>query len=104
VLLSPFDPLLWDRPRVRLLFGFEQALEIFKPAAERKYGYFCLPVLAGDRLVARVDLRAERRTSELRILSCHHEDATSTPLTRAAVRWALERHATALGLRLRVTP
>ena len=48
VLLSPFDPVLWDRPRVRRLFGFDQVLEIFKPAPKRKYGYYCLPVLAGD--------------------------------------------------------
>ena len=47
MLLSPFDPLLWDRGRVARLFGFEALLEIFKPAPQRVYGYYCLPVLAG---------------------------------------------------------
>jgi uncharacterized protein YcaQ len=49
VLLSPFDPVLRDRRRIRQLFAFDQVLEIFKPAPKRKYGYYCLPVLAGDK-------------------------------------------------------
>ena len=61
VLLSPFDPLLWDRKRVQMLFAFEQMLEIFKPAHQRKYGYYCMPVLVGDELVGRCDLKGTRR-------------------------------------------
>ena len=99
VLLSPFDPLLWDRDRVRLLFGFDHICEIFVPAPKRRWGYFCLPVLAGDRLVARVDLKAHRRAGRLDVLSIHHEEGIDAA-ARAAIRSALERHATALGLEL----
>jgi uncharacterized protein YcaQ len=60
VLLSPFDPLLWDRGRVARLFGFEALLEIFKPAPQRVYGYYCLPVLAGESIVAR-GIEADRK-------------------------------------------
>ncbi len=104
VLLSPFDPVLWDRRRVHQLFGFEQLLEIFKPAPKRKYGYYCLPVLAGDRLVARVDLKADRKAQNLHIPSIHLEtNASSGPKisqVRKAVQSALERYAGAVMLKL----
>ncbi len=98
VLLSPFDPVLWDRGRVRLLFGFDQVLEIFKPAPKRIYGYYCLPVLAGDTLVARVDLRADRRKGRLEILASHSEPGRPQAEVRAATNAALRRHAGAFGL------
>ena len=100
VLLSPFDPVLWDRARVERLFDFRQVLEIFKPAGKRDYGYYCMPVLAGERLVARLDLKADRRRGALRVLSCHIEDGGDAFRARAAeaVRTALARYADALGL------
>ena len=103
VMLSPFDPLLWDRRRVKLLFGFDQILEIFKPAPKRKYGYYCLPVLAGERLVARLDLKADWKARKLNVLSLLFEETDATGKAdsrdREAVRTALQRYAGALALK-----
>jgi uncharacterized protein len=102
VLLSPFDPVLWDRARVRRLFGFDQVLEIFKPAHMRIYGYYCLPVLAGEKLMARVDLKADRKTRKLQVLSSRFEaDDTEKqvpPADRKALRSAVKRYAAAIGM------
>ncbi len=98
VLLSPFDPVLWDRGRVAMLFGFDQVLEIYKPAAERIYGYYCLPVLAGDRLVARVDLKCNRKVGRIDLLSCRYERDDPSAADRQAVLSAIDRHARLLDM------
>jgi uncharacterized protein YcaQ len=81
-LLSPFDPVVRDRKRMEDLFEFDYVLEMYKPAASRRWGYFALPVLHGDRLVGKLDATADRRAGRL-FVDAVHEDA---PFTRAMTR------------------
>jgi hypothetical protein len=96
-LLSPFDRLVHDRVRAQELFDFEYTLEMYKPAAKRRWGYFALPVLHGDRLVGKLDAVADRKASVLRV-NAIHEDIRFTRPMRAAVRAELADLAAWLGL------
>jgi uncharacterized protein YcaQ len=73
VLLSPFDNLLWDRPFARRVLGFDHLIEVYKPAHERRFGYYVLPFLRGDRIVGRVDLKSDRADGTLVVRAVHPE-------------------------------
>ena len=97
-LLSPFDRLVHDRSRAEELFDFEYTLEMYKPAAKRRWGYFALPILHGDRLVGKADALADRKTSVLRV-NAIHEDVKFTRAITKAVQAELKQLAEWLELR-----
>lgn len=98
-LLCPFDPLIFFRPRVERLFGFHYRLEIYTPAAQRRYGYYVWPLLMDGRLVARVDLKADRARDSLRVLGAFGEAGDEPrPRVVAALAGELRSMASWLGL------
>ena len=98
-LLSPFDRLVYDRRRALELFDFEYTLEMYKPAAKRRWGYYALPVLHDDRLVGKVDAAADRKAGVLRVHAIH-EDVKFTRAMTQAVRAELADLASWLELRI----
>ncbi|MDF1479454.1 crosslink repair DNA glycosylase YcaQ family protein [Leifsonia sp. H3M29-4] len=81
-LLSPFDPIVWERDRALRMFGFHYRIEIYTPAPQRKYGYYTMPLLIDEALVGRIDLKSDRQAGVLRVQSAWREPGASVDLDR----------------------
>jgi uncharacterized protein len=99
-LLSPFDRLIHDRKRLNDIFEFDYYLEMYKPAANRRWGYFALPILYGDRLVGKLDATADRKAGEFRVSAVHQDVPFTKPMT-AAIDAEIEDLASWTGLPLK---
>ena len=99
-LLSPFDRLVHDRGRALDIFGYEYQLEMYKPVAKRRWGYYALPVLYGDRLVGKLDATADRRAGVLTVNGVH-QDVPFTKEMAAAIDEEIAGLAAWLGLEIR---
>jgi uncharacterized protein len=99
--LAPLDPLAWDRQFLRSCFDFDYIWEVYVPAAKRRWGYYVLPVLYGDRLVGRIEPRADRKAGTLRIVDAWWEagfDPLADEAFAGALRDAIEAHRAFAGL------
>jgi uncharacterized protein YcaQ len=93
--LAPLDPLVWDRKMLRTLWGFDYLWEVYVPEAKRRWGYYVLPILFGDRMAGRIEPRLDRKTRTLNILGIWFEDGfapTETPGFLPALREAIEAY------------
>jgi uncharacterized protein len=97
-LLSPFDSLIWNRQRTLRLFGFDYRIEVYVPEPKRVFGYYVLPLLVGDQLVARFDLKADRKASVLRVVASHVEPGVDQAAIAAPAIAELEAMRSWLGL------
>ena len=97
-LLSPFDPLVWRRRRTERIFGFHYRIEIYTPAPKRTFGYYVLPLLVGDELVGRFDLKADRATGRLLVQAAWIEPGADLESTLGGAVTELRRMARWLGL------
>jgi uncharacterized protein YcaQ len=97
-LLSPFDALIWHRPRTTRLFNFDYRLEIYTPAHKRVHGYYVLPYLLNEELVGRVDLKADRAAGTLLVHAVHYEPGAALHIVKPRLQTDLEKLAAWLGL------
>lgn len=97
-IVSPFDPLMWERDRVERLFNFRYRIEIYVPAHLREHGYYVLPFLRGDRIAARLDLKADRKAGKLIVAAAHLEPGSEAAVVAPALHDELALLARWLGL------
>ena len=97
-LVSPFDPVVWNRDRASRLFNFDYKIEIYVPAAKRKYGYYVLPFRVGEEIVARVDLKTDRAERTLRVQSAHLEPGQDPTAVANELTAELQRLAQLVGV------